>query len=209
MVGSSPPCTLFMNTLSFSITVSSLAAETRIQIVAESFMEGKWDELIKTVVDQRLACELAAQGYAVRDGLFGDEIGVLEEEVLTLTERGAFRSHRFSFSTSNGPVLFEKPHIFEFDCHDPRLAGEPIPSFKHLFSKSTFANAFAELMPQLSLRVGLNGSTLKIQRNEGHGQSTVDHLFDLMFETRMASQAGVSHYTTTIRGHPASEPSHV
>ena len=125
--------------------------------------------------------ELLRLGYTVIDDFHGAAwAGALREELLQLAARGMAPNRTQFSSPDSGVLVFSKPHVFEADLHEPALAasfGSTLREFGAWFAGSAahFVPALASRLPQLQLRGGDRGRTVKLQYNDGGGGSFPTH----------------------------------
>ena len=128
-----------------------------------------WARLV-ALAAARAKPELEQHGFAVVDNALGaGAASQLQAEGLALaSENDGFVEHTFRFGANAG-IVFRKPHIYEADLHDRRLAAAALPGFRALFESAAFASGFSTALPQLQLQGGCGGTAIKIQLNKGNG----------------------------------------
>jgi hypothetical protein len=128
-----------------------------------------WEGIVLQAA-KRVIPSLRENGYGVVDNALGYAVAsTLQEEALSLSEKeGGFSEHLFRFGKSAAQV--RKPHIFEADLHDKRLASLPcLRHFRELFDSTAFQKAFDSSLPELALQDGTTGTAIKLQLNKGKG----------------------------------------
>jgi hypothetical protein len=116
-------------------------------------------------------------GYVVVDDFYGrDWACALRDELRALAAAGHLAPNRTYFAQPDGgqPLLFAKPHIFEADLHQRELQArfvDSLPEFGAWFAGSAdaFCAALGAALPQLVLKGGDAGRTVKLQHNAGGG----------------------------------------
>ena len=120
-------------------------------------------------ISQSVAEQLSSEGFAVVDGLLGEEwAGALLREMQSLVEGGLMREHKFQFAQAQ----LRKPHIYEADMHDTALRDDPrrrTPEIDAFFRQQPLATALNEHLPELQLTPEAMQATLKFQYNAGGG----------------------------------------
>jgi len=120
-------------------------------------------------ISRGAADRLAAEGFAVVDGLLGgDWATALLREMESLVDGGLMREHKFQFAQAQ----LRKPHIYEADMHDAALRDDPrrrTPEIDAFFQRQPLAEALNQRLPQLQLAPEATRATLKFQYNAGGG----------------------------------------
>lgn len=120
-------------------------------------------------ISHSVADQLAAEGFAVVDGLLGEDwASALLREMQSLVDSGLMREHKFQFAQAQ----LRKPHIYEADMHDTALRDDPrrrTPEIDTFFQRQPLANTLNERLPQLRLTPEATRATLKFQFNAGGG----------------------------------------
>ena len=139
-------------------------------------------------ISRGAADRLAAEGFAVVDGLLGgDWATALLREMESLVDGGLMREHKFQFAQAQ----LRKPHIYEADMHDAALRDDPrrrTPEIDAFFQRQPLAEALNQRLPQLQLAP---------EATRARSSSST---------TRAAAAA--SRATTTTRASPAGGRSH-
>ena len=120
-------------------------------------------------IDGTVADQIREHGYAIVDNFLGHEwAAALRSELVMLETTKQLKPNQVQFSTSQGPVRFTKPRIFEADMHDASLRRQ-CPEFEQLFRSDALRDALDAALPELKLARGPANKVVKLQHNAGGG----------------------------------------
>eukprot|EP00117_Sycon_ciliatum_P036795 scpid5380/ scgid27649/ Prolyl 4-hydroxylase subunit alpha len=142
-----------------------------LKTVMEAEKDVGWCGAVETNVTADVCKELLDKGFVVVDGIFGRGTSeTFYKELEWLYKNGHMLPNQVQFQTSGGPVILEKPNIFEADMHDSKLTKlSEIGHFRQVFENGDkLVNIFNKLMP-LGLKEGQKHRTVKLQYNSGGG----------------------------------------
>ncbi|KAG5177957.1 2OG-Fe(II) oxygenase superfamily-domain-containing protein [Tribonema minus] len=114
---------------------------------------------------------LADKGYAIIDNCMGEACAdALLTEMQEAFDQGLMKPNKTHFSKpgGGGVMVFQKPGIFETDMHDTALQGQ-LPVLTSLFEQTALVDALESRLPDVKLRRGTQGCTVKLQHNTGSG----------------------------------------
>jgi hypothetical protein len=123
----------------------------------------------KSRITQEKCETLEREGFVIIDDIFSDELAnEYLNEMKFLMENSLMLPNKTQFATADGKVsLFTKPNIFELDLHHEHIR-KMLPHFDELFCQTELVKTLDLHLPQLSLVTGTQGTTIKLQINQGN-----------------------------------------
>jgi hypothetical protein len=99
-----------------------------------------------------------SQGYAVVDGLFGEDWAhAFRDEMQWLVEKGLLIQNRTQFLNAKGQrMILKKPDIYELDLHMEGVRSK-MPQLDGIFHQKQFVCALQKQLPEYGLREGPDG----------------------------------------------------
>ena len=110
--------------------------------------------------------ELQDKGYLILDNALDEQLSAsMRQELSDLHDSNMMRPNEVQFSTTSGPVRFEKPNIYEADLHEDKMLAA-VPTIGNIFLGDDLSKCFTDNFNTL---IGQDNKTVKLQVNTGNG----------------------------------------
>eukprot|EP00298_Acanthocystis_sp_HF-20_P004580 c14911_g1_i3.p1 GENE.c14911_g1_i3~~c14911_g1_i3.p1 ORF type:complete len:312 (-),score=82.68 c14911_g1_i3:57-992(-) len=136
-------------------------------------MSEKYKEISKKLIfSSEQKNEFEENGFLILDNFFEEKLATsFRDEIKYLFENNMMTQNKVQFNTQNGPIQFDKPHIFEADMHDETISAE-LSDLSELFfigCDQMTSTINSNQIKSTTLHSGPKACTVKLQYNSGNG----------------------------------------